>query len=86
MDMYVYRMCSCRHGVIANYFGDPKPKCVSSCDFCKEPARVREEARGMRLCQKGGSVGGGGMGSFERGQPDLSLYGGGRWGYKRCVW
>ena len=40
----------------------------------------------MKLCQKGGSgVGGGGMGVFERGEPDSSLYGGGRWGYKRCV-
>ena len=72
--------------MIANYFGDPRPKCEKSCDFCQNPRIVKEAAHGMKLCQQGGKgrgVGGGGMGNFERGEPDWSLYGGGRWGYRR---
>ena len=54
---------SCRHGAIADYFGDPKPNCGKSCDFCKNPREVKEAARDMKLCQKGGGrVGGGGGG------------------------
>ena len=75
---------SCRHEAIAEYFGDPKPNCQRSCDFCRDPLVVREAVRSMKLCQAGGTrVGGTGMGNFEHGEPDWTLYGGGRWGYKR---
>ena len=85
--MLYHCMYSCRHEAIAEYFEDPKPNCGKSCDFCKSPREVKEAARDMKLCQKGGGrVGGGGMGVFERGEPDSSLYGGGRWGYKRYIW
>ena len=87
MYVYIY-VHSCRHEVIANYFGDPKPKCGKSCDFCQNPLALKEAVRDMKLCQGGGkgtSVGGTGMGNFERGEPDWALYGGGRWGYKRYV-
>lgn len=70
--------------MIAKYFGDPRPQCGKFCDFCKNPRVVREDARSMKLCQMGkGTSIGSGMANFERGEPDWSLYGGGRWGYKR---
>ena len=77
-------MCSCRHEVIAEYFSDPRPQCGKLCDFCQNPRVVREDVRNMKLCQMGKGPGlGSGMANFERGEPDWTLYGGGRWGYKR---
>ena len=80
---YVYVCHSCRHEVIAKYFGDPKPACNKSCDYCKNPLATKENCRSMKLCQAGKrqSVGSQ-MAYFEYGEPDYSLYGGGRWGYK----
>ena len=72
--------------MIAEYFGDPRPTCGKSCDFCRNPLVVKEAARNAKLCQMGkGACGGSGMANFERGAPDCTLYGGGRWGYKRYI-
>ena len=80
----VFFFYSCRHELIAKYFGDPRPECNKSCDFCQNPKTAKEQARNMKFCQTGkkkaslGSL----SANFEYGVPDYSLYGGGRWGYK----
>ncbi|XP_066561003.1 ATP-dependent DNA helicase Q5 [Amia ocellicauda] len=33
----------CRHAAIAQYFGDEKPKCNKSCDFCRDPEGVKKQ-------------------------------------------
>lgn len=59
-------------------------KCNKTCDFCKNPAAAKELAESARLCQTGKKL----LGSLVEssanlGKPDPSLYGGGKYGYRR---
>lgn len=81
---------SCRHAVIASYFGDSKPKCPKGCDYCKDPNAVDNLVDHWRRGVMAGhnrSVTAGrtyityGLSSGE----DDELYGGGKWGYDRKV-
>ncbi|KAG2460831.1 RECQ5 helicase, partial [Polypterus senegalus] len=38
----------CRHAAIAQYFGDEKPLCGKSCDYCKTPAAVRQHIENVK--------------------------------------
>ncbi|KFD62841.1 LOW QUALITY PROTEIN: hypothetical protein M514_03631 [Trichuris suis] len=41
---HMLKLCeglSCRHAVIADYFGDATPKCEQNCDFCQNPDACR---------------------------------------------
>ncbi|XP_041076981.1 ATP-dependent DNA helicase Q5-like [Polyodon spathula] len=44
----------CRHAAIAQYFGDEKPRCNKFCDFCKNPAAVRNQLELSRYQGSGG--------------------------------
>ena len=58
------------------------PQCNRTCDYCKNPAAAKELAsRAARLSQSGGK---GQLGSCVGSMDSAySLYGGGRYGYKR---
>lgn len=81
---------SCRHATIASYFGDSKPKCPKSCDYCKDPDAVDNLVDHWRrgvIAVRNRNVTAGrtyiayGLSSGE----DDELYGGGKWGYDRKV-
>ncbi|XP_014676080.1 PREDICTED: ATP-dependent DNA helicase Q5-like isoform X2 [Priapulus caudatus] len=76
----------CRHEAIADYFGDGKPPCEKTCDFCKLP---RETANRTERFQSGacgvnskhrhqGSTTVSSMTNKEGTREDASLYGGGK--------
>lgn len=77
----------CRHLSIAQYFGNPDPECNKSCDACKNPAATKEALKAHKLCMSSaaskkhfpGTV----MAHYEQGEPDPSLYEGGKWGGQR---
>ncbi|XP_078601589.1 ATP-dependent DNA helicase Q5-like [Branchiostoma floridae x Branchiostoma japonicum] len=74
----------CRHGMIATFFGDSKPKCEKGCDFCKNPKKVYRELEQHQLNPVSANRRGGSGSTFisEEGG-DEDLYGGGRRGAKR---
>ena len=56
------------------------------CDYCKNPASVKELARSARLCQTGRkSLGTQIAANASFGRPDPMLYGGGKFGYERLL-
>ncbi|CAH1267361.1 RECQL5 [Branchiostoma lanceolatum] len=74
----------CRHGMIATFFGDSKPKCEKACDYCKNPKKVYKELEQHQLNPVSANRRGGSGSTFisqEGGDEDL--YGGGRRGAKR---
>nr|XP_015211973.1 PREDICTED: ATP-dependent DNA helicase Q5 isoform X1 [Lepisosteus oculatus] len=71
----------CRHAAIAQYFGDERPSCNKSCDFCRDPAAVRrqqEMAHGLTFNSKTCIQAREPKGAFGF---DAELYAGGRRGY-----
>ncbi|KAK6479836.1 ATP-dependent DNA helicase Q5-like [Huso huso] len=72
----------CRHAAIAQYFGDEKPRCNKSCDFCKNPAAVRNQLESSRCLGSGGRtrIGPAATSTGPFGY-DRELYAGGRRGY-----
>jgi ATP-dependent DNA helicase Q5 len=70
----------CRHSVIVGFFGDPPPECKGSCDYCKDPKATEIQVKTMKMGQSQSMTG---MKVLEVGVYNESLYGGGRWGYKR---
>ncbi|XP_028675602.2 ATP-dependent DNA helicase Q5 isoform X2 [Erpetoichthys calabaricus] len=78
----------CRHAAIAQYFGDEKPLCGKSCDYCKTPAAVRQhienvkqlEASWGKTCIRPAAKASGPFGFHQE------LYEGARYGYgfERC--
>ncbi|XP_041077936.1 ATP-dependent DNA helicase Q5 [Polyodon spathula] len=72
----------CRHAAIAQYFGDEKPHCNKSCDFCKNPAAVRNQLELSRCLGSDGRthIGPAAPSTGPFGY-DRELYAGGRRGY-----
>ncbi|MGH0141548.1 UNVERIFIED_CONTAM: hypothetical protein FKN15_001231 [Acipenser sinensis] len=75
-------MIRCRHAAIAQYFGDEKPRCSKSCDFCKNPVAVRNQLESSRCLGSGGRtrIGPAATSTGPFGY-DQELYAGGRRGY-----
>lgn len=76
----------CRHATISQFFGNQKPNCAGSCDFCRDPKLVRAQlARAAALST---STSTGPAQSAPRGPFgfDPELYAGGRkgYGFERC--
>lgn len=76
----------CRHGAIAAYFGDDKPECNKSCDYCTDNRKadsdldhLKRGAYGKASAKKHATT----MIVEESDIPDQDLYGGGRKGVKR---
>ncbi|GLV44894.1 RecQ5 helicase [Carabus blaptoides fortunei] len=66
---------SCRHRLFTNYFGDPAPPCVNSCDICKDKKAVEKQVEEFMM----NSI----KYSTRPNDTDYSdLYGGGREGIK----
>ncbi|MBN3286795.1 RECQ5 helicase, partial [Polyodon spathula] len=78
----------CRHAAIAQYFGDEKPHCNKSCDFCKNPAAVRNQLELSRCLGSDGRthIGPAAPSTGPFGY-DRELYAGGRrgYGFERCA-
>lgn len=71
----------CRHATISQFFGNQKPNCAGSCDFCRDPKLVRAQlARAAALST---STSTGPAQTVPRGPFgfDPELYAGGRKGY-----
>ena len=66
-----------------NSHGIPVPQCAKSCDFCENPTAAKERAKSAQICHVGHKYGSRMGASFRNGRVDPSLYGGGKWGYKR---
>ncbi|XP_077107871.1 ATP-dependent DNA helicase Q5 [Ranitomeya variabilis] len=79
----------CRHAAIASYFGDEKPLCNKSCDFCKNPRAVKQQIEHLEGLQLNGRSRtciqhpGAPSGPFGY---DRELYEGGKkgYGFARC--
>ncbi|XP_067313424.1 ATP-dependent DNA helicase Q5 isoform X2 [Pseudorasbora parva] len=75
----------CRHATISQFFGNQKPNCAGSCDFCRDPKLVRAQlARAAALSTRTGPA----QSAEPRGPFgfDPELYAGGRkgYGFERC--
>eukprot|EP00058_Branchiostoma_floridae_P012845 XP_002598333.1 hypothetical protein BRAFLDRAFT_69688 [Branchiostoma floridae] len=84
MHSKTFKTVWCRHGMIAAFFGDSKPKCEKGCDFCRNPKKVYRELEQHQLNPVSANRRGGSGSTFisEEGG-DEDLYGGGRRGAKR---
>ena len=59
-------------------------QCNKMCDYCKCPAGVKQLVKSLQLCAgKSGGLGSRVGDSSKAGHPVPSLYGGGRFGYKK---
>ncbi|XP_022520685.2 ATP-dependent DNA helicase Q5 isoform X1 [Astyanax mexicanus] len=70
----------CRHATISQFFGDQKPNCAGSCDYCHNPKLVRAQLeRAAALSTRTGPA----QSSEPRGPFgfDRELYAGGKKGY-----
>uniref|UniRef100_A0A8B9H314 DNA 3'-5' helicase n=1 Tax=Astyanax mexicanus TaxID=7994 RepID=A0A8B9H314_ASTMX len=70
----------CRHATISQFFGDQKPNCAGSCDYCRNPKLVRAQLeRAAALSTRTGPA----QSSEPRGPFgfDRELYAGGKKGY-----
>ena len=86
MTCYLCVFFRCRHGAIAKFFGDDKPKCNKSCDFCLNPEEVLQQSDNLKRGVYANShakrhLGRTAIMDFSD-EPDDSLYGGGRMGAK----
>ncbi|XP_078346489.1 ATP-dependent DNA helicase Q5-like isoform X2 [Oculina patagonica] len=81
---------SCRHALIASYFGDSKPKCAKGCDYCKDPDAVDELVdhwrRGVMAGHNRSVTAGRTYIAHMSSGEDGELYGGGKWGYDRKLY
>ncbi|KAG1935517.1 ATP-dependent DNA helicase Q5 [Pimephales promelas] len=69
----------CRHATISQFFGNQKPDCAGSCDFCRDPKLVRAQlARGAALSIRTSTGPAQSTGPFGF---NPELYAGGRKGY-----
>lgn len=77
-------MGRCRHLAFTQYFGDDKPDCKKSCDYCinRKVTEKRVEQWNVAVVRKE-AYRFAPVAAFEDGFEDSSLYGGGRRGLKR---
>ncbi|CAM4416642.1 unnamed protein product [Leuciscus chuanchicus] len=77
----------CRHATISQFFGNQKPNCAGSCDFCRDPKLVRAQLARAAAFNTSTSTGPA-QSAVPRGPFgfDPELYAGGRkgYGFERC--
>ena len=88
-NYFILFLVRCRHAAISKFFGDEKPPCNKSCDFCENSTRAMQEfedlCRGNYASTNSRRHQGRTGIAFESSDPDPDLYGGGRNGIKVSV-
>eukprot|EP00127_Corallochytrium_limacisporum_P002054 Clim_evm42s99 gene=Clim_evmTU42s99 len=72
---------TCRHAFLAKFFGESHKPCGQSCDFCKDPKKVKAELMRTSVSHTGGRIKNEGEGyGKRRGRRGDGEYNAGGWG------